>query len=376
MPMPISAVATGSTATASQPLAESSRWFGSTYLPGETGSTLAWLAEQSWRRQEALFLAWIAKLSELCPVSLKCSGLDSCAREYREATPTDRAAIITHPVFWLELQRSAPHATPARADAETSVTQAKLAAVAGAYRRACSAIADPDLLRAIGGIEVRRWDTDPLIAELAPPTYTFPPAHVALQRAKSDVYTLPMFREIADVALSRVASVLPALGEAIPSFIRILVHIPGAEVRSASAARYRGVVFMSSDDTCLLDVEESLVHEFGHQVLYHAMRLDPLLTRGEEGDYELPWSGSRRDFYGYFHAFYIYLLLTKYLERALHDPEHDPMAVRPLLDHILDGLIVASEDFRPDERFTPAGRAMIERLCVEVRALDQARLTL
>jgi hypothetical protein len=376
MSTPIFAAASSANARANQPVANFSRWPGSTYLPDEPGSTLTWLAEQSWRRQEALFLAWIAKLSELCPVPLERSGLDSCAREYRRARAIERATLVTHPVFWLELQRSAPHVPLALTEVEASVTQAKLRVIADAYRRTCSAIADPDTLRAIGGIEVRRWDTDPLIAELAPPTYTFPPADVALQRAKSDAYTLPIFRDVADVALSRVGSVWPALGHAIPSFIRILVHIPEADVRSASADRYRGVVFMSSDDVCLLEVEESLVHELGHQVLYHAMRLDPLVTSGEEGDYELPWSGSRRDFYGYLHAFYIYLLLAKYLERALRDPEHDPIAVRPLLDHILDGLRKASEDFEPDERFTPMGRAMIERLCDEAHTLDQARLTI
>jgi hypothetical protein len=312
MPTPISVTASSGLR---RPVAGVSRHPGSTYLPDERGDTLTWLADQSWRQQEALFLAWIARHGELCPGSLERSGLAQCAREYRAARTIDRAAIIAHPVFWLELERSVPQVASAVTESDARVTQAKMEMIADAFRRTCHAVADADILRVAGCVELRRWDTDPVIAELAPPTYTFPATDVVLRRAEADAYTLPTFRDVANVALRRVGNVWPALLEAIPQFVRIIVHIPEADFRSASAARYRGVIFMSSDDASLIEVEESLVHEFGHQVLYHAMKRDRLLTSGEQGDYELPWSGSHRDFYGYFHAFYIYLLLAKGLSR-------------------------------------------------------------
>ncbi len=123
----------------------------------------------------------------------------------------------------------------------------------------------------------------------------------------------------------------------------------------------------------LLQLEESLVHEFGHQVLYEVMAWEPLLADGGRGDYRLPWSGSHRDFYGYFHAFYIYLLLARYLERALSGGAHEPGEVRPLLDHIVSGLVEARDDLVADERFTPTGARMITALMCELDGLT-ARL--
>jgi HEXXH motif-containing protein len=257
-----------------------------------------------------------------------------------------------------------------------SAVKRELVAIAEAYGRAQDAVHSPTVLRVGRGVEVRRWDVEPVIASAAPPTYVFPAPEVVAQRIESDLYTIELFREVACAALHRIESVWPELAQRFGDFVRVLVHIPDAGFRSASASRYRAVVFLSSDDVTLLELEESLVHEFGHQVLYRAMMLDPLLLADGTEEYVLPWSGSRRDFYGYFHAFYIYLLLAKYLERASVDPEHDHAEVQFLLEHIAAGLIEACKDFEPDGRFTPSGRAIMGRLLKDARAVGRRCETL
>jgi len=197
-----------------------------------------------------------------------------------------------------------------------------------------------------------------LLAEVAPPTYEFPTPERGAEIDAGTAYNLSFFAHAGTVALDRIGERWPELDPLIPQFVRLLVHVPDGQFRSASAARYTGVVFLTADDESLLDLEESIVHEYGHQVLYRIMELDPLIA-DQAGHFSLPWSGAIRDFYGYFHAFCIYILLADYFNRVIAVADgNELLRARGRRRAVLDGIERALDDF-PDERFTPNGRRFL-----------------
>jgi HEXXH motif-containing protein len=210
------------------------------------------------------------------------------------------------------------------------------------------------------------------VAAAAPPTYRFPTKRQRAVREGKTAYSVSFFVDVANEALRRIAACWPELHNRWPDFVRILVHVPDGTFRSASAARYVGVVFLSADDGSLLEVEESLVHEFGHQVLYRVMELDRLLVGDDSTEYTLPWSGAKRDFYGYFHAFYIYVLLATYFARVVARGRVDEDAARRLFEHIASGLRIAARDFEPDDRFTARGRDFMAALLGNAERVSQS----
>jgi HEXXH motif-containing protein len=218
--------------------------------------------------------------------------------------------------------------------------------------------------------EVVRYDVDPLVAEIAPPTYVFPAPKRAQELEAKTAYSLELFQSVAGAALLRIGRTWPEVRALFPCFVRAIVHLPDAEFRSASASRYAGLIFLTADDRTILEVEESLIHEWAHQVLYSVMELDPIVVAGEQGSLTLPWSGARRDFYGYFHALFVYTLLLRYLERIDDRGSEEMGRVRERFDQILRGAVAALPDFNDDARFTQRGRKLrgILREAVETRA--------
>jgi hypothetical protein len=218
-------------------------------------------------------------------------------------------------------------------------------------------------------VQLARYDVDPLVAAAAPPTYVFPDSARARELEEKTPYTLDVFREVARAALARIAATWPAVALMFPAYVRTVVHLPYADFRSASASRYTGLIFLTADDRTILEVEESIVHEWGHQVLYAVMELDQVVVDGDRGDLALPWSGARRDFYGYFHALFVYVLLLRYLEQIEARDDEELERARELFAHILRGAARALPDFEDDSRFTPRGRELRDLLrhAVEIR---------
>ncbi|MGH8142347.1 MAG: aKG-HExxH-type peptide beta-hydroxylase, partial [Steroidobacteraceae bacterium] len=145
-------------------------------------------------------------------------------------------------------------------------------------------------------------------------------------------------------------------------FVKIIVHLPDLESRSCSAARFAGAILLSSGDDTMLAMAESLVHECGHQALYCVMELEPLICDAGQRSFTLPWSGSQRDAYGYFHAAYIYLLLALFYERVVNSGRDDQADAQERLAAILAGLDRALCDFANADFFTEAGKAFFNRL--------------
>ncbi len=225
------------------------------------------------------------------------------------------------------------------------------------------------------GIIIHRYLVPELLKRVSPPSYTFPERAVALIRRHA--YTEDFFREVCQTALSKIHGTWPEVHDDLVMHIKRLVHVPDADFRSCSAARYAGVVFLSGNDYSLVEVEESLIHEYGHQILYNVMEIDPLLASPiSPHSYRLPWSGSSRDLYGYFHAFYIYIILACYYAHVATAKGVPRDADERAFCHdrhlqIVHGLILASDDFKP-ELFTPAGRELVQQLIRLVEQMAEA----
>jgi len=219
-------------------------------------------------------------------------------------------------------------------------------------------------------VEVARFDIDPLIREAVPPSYDFPDEAKQQKMSAGSIYTLQFFFQVVTVALQRICVGWPAAYRDFPRFVRMIIHLPDAEFRSCSADRYSGVILLSSIDESLLDLEESLIHEFGHQILYNVMELDPLIVDAAKRTFRLPWSGQVRDLYGYFHAFYIYILLVRYLERSEESRRRDERRCLRRIAEIMSGLRVALPDLQANGSFTPRGRILFTALEQQIHELE------
>lgn len=80
-------------------------------------------------------------------------------------------------------------------------------------------------------------------------------------------------------ALKNIETAWPELHAQIEECVRIFGYLPDAAFRSCSAARYSGIVYLGNMDESLLDLEESIVHETGHQVLYQLGEMTRLTSR-------------------------------------------------------------------------------------------------
>lgn len=127
--------------------------------------------------------------------------------------------------------------------------------------------------------------------------------------------------------LFTIQSIWPEAYRDICSFVNMVIHLPENPYRSSSSIRYCGVVIINPRNCSCLTLEESFVHEFGHQLLYYLDEVHPL-THSDRAVFPLPWSGNLRNFFGYFHAFYIYSLLVLYFEkRFIHQLPDNNVAV-------------------------------------------------
>ena len=342
------------------------------FLTSDQPGRLASLLDETWRRRQAVLVGLGLAISERPQLAAASASFGSELDAFTAEPNAARRRTVEDPVVHIRLKQSAHEWTRSAGGSAADVTELvrRLEQLADALARVRGG--ESGGLFVPGPIALCRFDVEPAIAEVAPPTYTFPdPSRAAALDARS-AYTLDFFAEVVSTALERITSVWPELGAGIVDFVKTIVHLPDGDFRSASASRYAGVIFLSADDPCILDVEESLVHECGHQILYRMMELDPVVANPTMGEFRLPWSGAKRDFYGYFHAFFIYLLLAQYFSRITGRAEDEQDAVRGTYLHIVNGLRAALPDFEDPGRYTDAGRC----LAASVRASAQSLVEL
>lgn len=313
--------------------------------------------------RQAAFVALMLRLSTRSDTVVAAAAAAELER-FMQLSRDERIAVVGDPTLSVWLQRSA------RLEGRNDTALAETVVDFPDVLARCVGRLEENDLGLAPPVQLLRYDVDPLIAAVAPPTYTFPDSARARELDEQTSYSLDVFRDVVLAALGRITAAWPELAAMFPVFVRTIVHLPYADFRSASASRYAGVIFLTADDRTILEVEESIVHEWGHQVLYAVMELDAIVVDGDRGDLALPWSGARRDFYGYFHALFVYVLLLRYLERIGDRDARELDRARELFAHILRGAARSLPDFEDASRFTPRGRNLRDLLrhAVETRA--------
>lgn len=203
-----------------------------------------------------------------------------------------------------------------------------------------------------------------------PPSYDFTKLS-ALDDESVPGHPLRLQADLLGYALRNIGAAWPGVLDQITEYVRIFGYLPNADFRSCSAARYSGIVYLGNMDESILDLEESIVHETGHQVLYGVDELSRITTRDAplSADYVLPWSGSRRDLFGYVHAFYIYALLIKYYWRRARLDPHLTMECQQRAGVILAGSIAAVPVLLNAPNMTEQGKAIVEQIAADLQVL-------
>ena len=354
---------------------------GSCFLPDENAAPLDALLEELWRRRFTTFVAVSFEIEKAAPAACVKSGFRDAALDILTAPETQRRHLVNDPAFrvWLALTMRALNEILSGTTASTR----NLGVLVREFRSMVAGVRDRQSFpndRKVPGtnIVVLGPDVDSIIARATPPTYIFRTVAKSGNRRTQYSHSTSFFRDVASVAFERIARTWPDCFSSISQLIRILGYLPDGNFRSASASRYAGVIYVTARDNSILDLEETLVHEGGHQILYAICEAEPILKTDDPGTakYQLPWSHQVRDLYGYYHAFFIYVLLAKYYERVLDDtmnlrPKNELKFAAERQSHIVGGLLKANDDLRRAEGLSASGRELIGNLEREVIHLEK-----
>lgn len=222
-------------------------------------------------------------------------------------------------------------------------------------------------------ILVQRLDLDDIIKEATPPTYDFAMLEDTYSPASEVFPTMDQFTDNITLAFKEIKKCDPKLWDLLQSLIQIIGYTPDATFRSCSAARYQGVVYLCGIENSIIDLEESIVHEAAHQLLYKISELYPITGPDAARDpiYELPWSGAKRNLFGYYHAFFIYLQLVKYFDHRAKTAGDETAYIERKRELIHRGLMVAAKDLAYVPGMTDYGRSLYNHLVDEINALYQ-----
>ncbi|HET9530382.1 MAG TPA: HEXXH motif-containing putative peptide modification protein [Blastocatellia bacterium] len=332
-------------------------WREATFLPLDQPSKSDALLDEVCRYHQAAFLAFNLKLSATEPELCERTGISACFEKFKMMAPDERRRLIEYPPFLIWLKQVRQRYAYGN---DLNERLADLKRVMESFDRIEN---DPSALTIPGTrIRVARFDVDPLIMEAALPEYRFPDIRRQREFEEAVAYPPSFFLDMVTLALERIGRAWPPARREFDRFVSLIIDMVDADFTSYSAYHHVGVIFVSTDNSPLVALEEYLIHELGHQILYNVMELDPVVINEPERMFRLPWSGQERDLYGYFHAFYIYIFMTHYLKRVERRSNREQRRVRDRISHIMKGLDLAASELEAIDRFTPAGKHLFENL--------------
>lgn len=331
------------------------------FLPDRALTELAQLSEDVWRRRQRRFLMSALRLENATPDIVRKTRFDFATKQFKAMSQSLRQQLCEHPEFraWLLQIDRVDFSSILQLNNSKASIYATLEEFSNILSNFLQSHVNMDHQQEI---YLRRFDVEKSIAEIAPPSYIFSDCSERKEKDASNPYTLFFFNQVLEAVLRRIGYVWPGMVQMVPRFVRMIIHLPNADFRSCSAQRFAGAIMLTANDDSLLALEESLIHECGHQILYSVMELDPLIKQASSPSFALPWSGSQRDAYGYFHATYIYLVLALYFEAAQDRFADEQLEVRERLLQILVGLKSALPDFENAVFFTPVGERFFSQL--------------
>lgn len=283
--------------------------------------------------------------------------------------PARRAFFLADPAFsrWLDKIAAALQEIPAAQAALVAL----LDMLPGLLKRTGARFDAADILRVEQtDIAIQRDALDPIIKAATPPTFDFETTEAAVAGPAPRPERLIGFAADLNTAFANIAACDPQRFDTLQRLIRVIGYLPDGAFRSCSAARYQGVVYLAGSEETMIDLEESIVHEGAHQLLYKIAELQPITDRdGLGGDYELPWSGSVRDLFGYFHAYFVYLQIVEYFARRAETAGSARWQTLRKMELMLRGLELATADLARAPGMTPAGKALFAVLAHRVATI-------
>ncbi len=342
-----------------------------TFLADARYSRFELLLEHVSRNRFTVFMVLYAELFKLLGEDSRLSAFFERAVELVLLPPREQSSIINDPVFQIwagQAFRLTNHYLVGKSENTVELEKALLE-----FSDMLDRVKERNTSVAVqSDPPVYRFDADPLIMQATPPSYEFPEDEATRKRLERGGFSSRFFADVVKIALLRIEHTWPACREQMKTLIKSICFLPDGAFRSCSASRYTGVILLAGRDESILDLEESLVHEATHQLLYHIVEVSAVVDpdASQEPSFSLPWSGQKRDLYGYFHAFYVYIALVKYMERVRSRSAEELQRAQNRLLFILRGLIRALPDLQASEDFTPHGRQLLDNLAAEVRAME------
>lgn len=336
-------------------------WVGATFQPEDHPSRLEALRERVRALRRIAFQAICLKLRAEDRELYEKSGLELFCAEVEQYAPARLDRLFEYPPFLVALDQCVA----------AGESRPELARTLPHLARTGRELELPETSRLVlrhgeATVLVQRFDVDPLVAAAAAPEYRLPTPERRREFAREVVYPDALFLDMLRVAVTRIGRAWPEAEKAFFSWVRVVVDMVDSDMTSYSASEVRGTIFVSTDNSPLVALEEFVVHELGHQILYAVMELDPLVEFND-GIYTLPWSGRTRDLYGYFHAFYIYVLVARYLVRVEGRSAREQRRVDERLRHIVSGFDTAIAEIGEAGAFTPRGRNLFDNIAAEAR---------
>ncbi|APC15568.1 HEXXH motif domain-containing protein [Pseudomonas frederiksbergensis] len=344
---------------------------GTTFLPDAELSRFEVLLERVSRNRYTRFDALYTELFQRFPNAPQLAEFFEQAFNLIVPPTREQRLIINDPVFqvWNVLTAHYAHRVITKKVADTDALEKMLIG----FPQMLARVKTTDSVRTNDYCPpVYRFDVDPLVARVAPPSYEFPKDEATRKQLERNGHSVNFFCDVVNIALLRIEHTWPACREQFRKLVKSICYLPDGSFRSCSASRFIGIIFISNRDDSILDLEESLVHEATHQLLYNIVEVCPVVKdeTSREVLFTLPWSGQARDFHGYFHEFFVCVALVKYLGRVRSRSSHELQRAQNRLVFILQGLIKALPDFEASTDFTPQGRQLLENLAKEVRGLE------
>lgn len=336
-------------------------WNHATFMPDDLPARSDMLRERVAKKLQSSFLAFNLFVSAAEPDVYSESGMAEHSARFQSFAAEKKRLFVEHPVFRIWLKR-ATRSLESRIEMKSTLFELKR--VMDTFEKDDPFIA---LETDCGSVEVLRSDPDPLILQAALPNYVFPDE--TRTKELEDAYPISLVVESVHAALQRVRLTWFEVCREFFKFVKLIVDPVDASFTSYSSHELAGVIFVSTDSDPLL-LEESLIHEFGHQILLNVLELDPLVIEEETPrKFNLPWSGKEREIYGYLHAFFVYLMLYNYYGKVKFRSIEEQGSASHRLAHIGDGLVRAIPELEHANLFTPRGNELFANLKSEAHRL-------
>lgn len=179
-------------------------------------------------------------------------------------------------------------------------------------------------------------DVHPILKRCIPPTYEFKKEYI---RHRNETNDSKSYKCAIETACCRAGTKINGFDHLLKGLVKAIVIVPDAGFRSCSAERYVGVIILGTSDQSLIELEESIVHEYAHQILYQIDFLDGIfIDQDDKEKIVLPWSKTSRNFYGFFHACFVYTILREYYKLSIEQNSYDQEYCQDRLMFIQDGL--------------------------------------